>query len=174
VTMKRGNKMPALQALQCAERALDELGETWESFEGIDDCENGRSSFFMAYQRAKLPAGEDLLRVAWERAEGDPVQFAHEFPSEGYVKFLNFAFRLQELIGEGEPIAIPRKEVSELMGVRIGTVSNWRKIAEMEGYLSQVKKSIPHRLAATYLFHSHPDSKKGETGKTEVLPSYVS
>ena len=108
VTMNRGRKLPAQQALEWAEQALGELRETWESFEGVDDCENGRSSFFMAYQRAKLPAGENILRFALERAECDPVQFAHDFPSEGYVKFLNFAFRLQEIMGEEAPIAILR------------------------------------------------------------------
>jgi len=168
VTMKGGQKLPPDEALEWAEMALDELGETWESFEGIDDCEGGRSDFFMAYQRAKLPAGEDLLQFAWERAEANPVKFAHKFPSDEYVRFLNFAYRLQEIIGEEKPIAIPRKEVSELMGATTKTVSNWRTIAQMEGYLSQVKKCIPHRVAATYLFHSHPESKTTEPGKTQV------
>jgi hypothetical protein len=168
VTLNRGRKVPAQQTLRWVEEALHELGESWLSFNGVDSNEDGRSDFYMAYQRAKCPAGKNPLELAWERAQEEPVNFAHEFPSEDYGRFLNLAFRLQESMGDA-PIGLPRDLTALLMGKTRKTITNWRKIAIAEGYLSLVEKSVPKKVSALYRFHLEKKNAPGERPKVSPL-----
>jgi hypothetical protein len=169
VTLKRGRKVSPLQTLSWAQQALDEIGETWMSFNGINSNEEGRSDFYMAYQRAKCPAGMNPLELAWQRAKEDPVKFSYEFPSEDYGRFLNLAYRLQEGVGVGIPIGLPRDAIAVLMGKTRKTVSNWRKIALADGFLSKVADYVPNKVASTYLFHLD-GKKKAATAETQFSP----
>jgi hypothetical protein len=122
----------------------------------------------MAYQRAKCPSGKNPLDLTWERAQEEPVNFAHEFPSEDYGRFLNLAFRLQENMGD-EPIGLPRDLVALLMGKTRRTITDWRKIAIAEGYLSLVEECIPKQKSALYRFHLENKNEPGERPKVSPL-----
>lgn len=149
---REGWRIDPETVLEWAGEALEILGTDWCEFNGIEDNDEGRSEFFMVYQRVKCPAGMSPLDLACGRAKEAPMNFQHKFPSKPFGHFLDMLFYLQDYAGKN-PIAIPVQEVAQVLGTTRKTVSNWRKIAQMEGYLNKASGAVPNVKAATFFFH---------------------
>ena len=88
------------------------------------------------------PGGPDPLETAW-------ANVLREEHATTYQKFLALARHLQ-LARPSFPIALPLERIGKLMGRNWTLVRRYRKRAVSEGLIREVKKCIPHRMAALY------------------------
>jgi hypothetical protein len=78
-------------------------------------------------------------------AEQKPVgSCEHWAQLKKYVTFLSLAYHLQVLTGDGD-IFLPCGKVGELLNVSPDTVSSYRRMAMMEGFLIETKKWTQHK-----------------------------
>jgi len=85
------------------------------------------------------PDGVSPLQVALERAKLQPVRFKSRF---GHLRnynplFLSFCYYLQDSL-ESEPMPLAEGAIAGVLGVSQKTVSNYRVLAEREGFLVRV------------------------------------
>jgi hypothetical protein len=116
--------------------------------------EDAKAEFYETWQKIRYRPGHDPLEQAFEAnqalrlalpqeiREKRPVATMSQQSSRDYEFFVGFAIHLQVAMGLRN-ILLPLKSVAGLMGVSIDTVSRYRKWAQEDGYLLEVR---PHRF----------------------------
>jgi hypothetical protein len=70
---------------------------------------------------------------------------------EGYNRFLSIAGWLQ-VHRVDKPIVLPVEKLASALGVTAQHISNWRRRAQRQGLLSEVKRYVAHKQATQFRF----------------------
>lgn len=117
----------------------------WDMTE-FDEVE--AESFITCFDKVLFAAGEGPIHLALRTADENPLR---KTKRRLYDRFVSMAGWLQYYVGDKE-IYLPQQLLAESMNLPQSTISNMTNSALKDGYLTLVKKAIPHRRAALYRF----------------------
>jgi hypothetical protein len=117
--------------------------DDWERWLDVSR-EDAHAEFYGAWDQVRFLPGRMPLESALEYADRLPLELnaeTREGRPEGYQRFISIAGWLQVGMGDRN-ILLPVEDLAEALGVQPMTVSRYRKWAEEDGFLKQVKGHV--------------------------------
>jgi hypothetical protein len=140
---------------------IEHIIRSWEDMTGDDfwghffcvSRDDGHAEILDCWDQVRRLPGLDALANAAEFSRRIPLSLSKKaFEKRGrsmaYCRFLSLCGWLQVTVGTGNPIAVPCREVADLIGVEPMTVSRFRKWALEDGFLQEYRKHQFHGPAA--------------------------
>ena len=142
--------LSAREALDTICRASERFtvtgGDPWTDYLGFSDVD--QIEFLTTWDKIKYPAGVDFLEMAVARAKTHPLVpesvGTRRIPE--YEEFISIAGHLQVFVGLKSNILLPCEKLAEILGVDASTVSRYRQLVVMDGYLEEV---VPYRWVSS-------------------------